>query len=124
MIIINDEKYDDFGVEITWGNFSVTSHGKRRTGISPFISFNIENNRSIALEFTFSDEMFKQMKVNIKTNVKEYISDILYADERGWISAIDDKYECNITRINEKCFRIEFHMQSEKIIIDSIITLL
>ena len=85
-------------------NFSVSHHGKIRKGIAPFITFNIDNDKFVGLEFTFSDEMFKQMKVNIKTNVKEYISDVVYEDVRGWISIINSEYDCDITRIDEKNF--------------------
>ncbi len=69
--------------------------------------------------------MFKQMKVNIKTNVREYISDVLYEDDRGWISLINSEYDCDITRIDEKCFKMNFYINAEEnISIDSKITLL
>ena len=125
MIRINNKEYNDYNVKISWGEFSVSHHGKRKKGISPFITFHIDNDKFIGLEFTFSDKMFKEMKVNIKTNVKEYISDVLYEDVSGWISIINSEYDCNITRIDEKCFRINFYIIAEEnISIDSKITLL
>ena len=69
--------------------------------------------------------MFKQMKVNIKTNVKEYISGVVYEDVRGWISIINSEYDYNISRIDEKCFRIDFYINAEEnISINHKITLL
>ena len=126
MIIINNKKYNEYSIKVSWGEFSVVSHcGKRRKGIAPFISFNIDNNKFVGLEFTFSDEMFKQMKENNKLNIKEYISDVLYEDERGWISIINSDYNCDITRIDEKNCKINFYIQAEEnISIDSKITLL
>ena len=125
MIIINNKKYNEYSIKVSWGEFSVSHCGKRRKGIAPFISFNIDNNKFVGLEFTFSDEMFKQMKENNKLNIKEYISDVLYEDERGWISIINSDYNCDITRIDEKNFKINFYIQAEEnISIDSKITLL
>lgn len=125
MIIINNEEYNDYNIKVSWGEFSVSHCGKRRKGIAPFIAFNIDNDKFVGLEFTFSDEMFKQMKVNSKTNVKEYISDVVYEDVRGWISIINGEYDCDITRIDEKNFKIDFYIKAEEnLYIDAKITLL
>lgn len=125
MIIINNKEYNNYNIEVSWGKFSVSHNKKRRQGISPFITFNIDNDKFVGLEFTFSDEMFKQMKVNIKTNIKEYISDVLYEDDRGWTSIINSAYDCYITRIDDKNFEINFNIKAEEnISIDSTITLL
>lgn len=125
MIIINNKEYDNYTIQVSWGNFSVSYQGKRRTGIAPFISFNIENKLFIGLELTFSNNMIKEMKKNIKTNIKEYISDVLYKDERGWISIINSDYDCAITRIDKKNFKINFYIKAEEnIFIESNITFL
>lgn len=125
MIKINNKKYNNYDISITWGKFTVSSHGKRRTGISPLISFNIENKIVISLELIFSDKMFKEMKENVKTNIKEYISDVLYEDERGLISIINSEYDCDITRIDKESFKIDFYIKAEEnISIDSNVTLL
>lgn len=124
MIIINNKEYTNYNIKVSWGEFSVSHHGKRRKGIAPFITFNIDNDKFVGLEFIFSDEMFKQMKVNIKTNIKEYISDVLYEDKRGWVSIINSAYDCYITRIDDKNFEINFNIKAkENISIDSNITL-
>jgi len=121
MIIINNQEYNNYEIKIDWSNFSVYSNGKRRIGIAPFITFNIENNIFIGLEFTFSKEMFKDLELNKKINVEQYISDIVYEDEEGWISIINQEYNCNITRKDEINFKIEFCI--ENIIINTIIEL-
>ncbi len=115
MIIINENKYSIFDYKVSWGKFHVTNNGKRRDGKAPFITFNIDNNKYIGLEFTFSDDMFKQMKVNVKTNLKEYISDILYDDEKGWISIIDGNYEIYLTGLSEKEFNINFCIKAHDV---------
>ncbi len=34
MIIINNKEYNDYNVEISWGEFSISHYGKRRKGIA------------------------------------------------------------------------------------------
>ncbi len=110
MIKINNIEYNKFETKILWGNFSVSSYGHKRTGIAPFITFNV-NNTFIGLEFTFSKEMFENTAFGIKTDIKEYITDVTFEDEKGWISIIIyGQYDCNIIRINEKKFHIIFHI--------------
>lgn len=109
MIRINNIEYNKFETEISWKNFLVSSYGHKRTGIAPFITFCI-NNMFIGLELTFSKEMFENTVLWIKTDIKEYISDVTFEDEKGWLSINDGQYECNIIRINEKNFHIIFHI--------------
>lgn len=126
MIKINNKKYDNYYTEIAWGTFDINSYDEKRTGNSPFITFNLENNIFIGLELTFPDKGFKKMKMNIKTNINNYVSDITYEDEKGWTSLITKKYDCNITKTSEKNFIIEFYSISDElnINIDTNITLL
>lgn len=115
MIKINNKEYYNYEIKITWGNFDVCSNEKKVLGLAPFIQFNIENNIFIGLEFVFSKEMFENTKLNMVTNIDKYISDITYEDENGWISLILEKYNCNITRMNENIFKIEFCVESKEI---------
>ena len=116
MIKINDKQYNHYQIKITWENFNVSDeNGKKRSGKAPFITFHLENNILIGLEFTFSQVMFLNTKINIKTNIKEYISDIVFENEEGWSSFILEKYHGNITRINEKTFRLDFYVEESKI---------
>ncbi len=70
MIIIDNKEYNKYIIKVSWENFSVSYQGKRRTGIAPFISFDIEDKIFIGLELTFSNNMFKETKKNIKINIK------------------------------------------------------
>ncbi len=116
MIKINNKQYNNCHTEITWGNFNVSNeNGRKRTGEAPFITFHIENGMSIGLEFTFLRVMFLNTKISIETNIKEYISDIIFENDEGWHSLILEKYDCNITRINQKTFHINFHVEESKI---------
>lgn len=109
MILVNDLEYNKFETKILWGNFFVNYSGKKRCGIAPFITFHFDD-IVIGLEFTFSKEMFENTSVGIKTDIKEYISDITFEDKKGWISINDGQYDCSLTRINEKNFNIKFHI--------------
>ena len=55
------------------------------------------------------------IKLNTLTNISEYISDITYEDKNGWLSLIARKYSCNIKRINESIFKLEFCIESKEI---------
>ena len=107
MIKVNGKEYDVKKTDISWGEFTVSCHGKTRKGQAPFISFHLDNNILIGLEFTFSKEMFEESKVNIRVNCDDYLSDITYEDDGGWFSLILEKYNCYITRIDSKTFNVE-----------------
>ena len=113
MIKINTKEYSRYTTKITWGDFEVNSHDKKRTGKSPFITFNIENNIFIGLELTFSKEMFENTKLHKEINIKQYVCDIIYENRNGWISIIDGKYDCNITKIGEREFKMKFFVEAE-----------
>lgn len=59
--------------------------------------------------------MFENTKLNVLANIDEYISDITYENEKGWLSLIIEKHSCNIKRINESIFKIEFCIENEDI---------
>ncbi len=109
MIKINNIEYNKYETNISWGNFFSSSYGHKRTGIAPFITFYV-NNTYIGIEFTFSKEMFENTVFGIKNDIKEYISDVTFEDENGWISINDGQCDCNIIRINAKKFHILFHI--------------
>lgn len=115
MIRINDKEYSNYSTKVTWGNFEVFISGEKSAGIAPFITFNIEDNIFIGLEFVFSKEMFENTQLNSEINVKKYIGDITFEDEKGWISITTGKYDCNITRISETEFKLELFVESEEI---------
>jgi len=109
MIKINDLKYDEYDTKITWGDFWVSHHGIKRTGVAPFITYDT-NDASIGLELTFSKEMFEDAKKGEQIDIKQYITDIIYDDEKGWISISDREFECSLTKITKKRFNINFHV--------------
>ncbi len=127
MIKINRNEYNNYVTKITWGNFEVVSYGKKRIGKAPIIRFNINDNVFIGLELTFSKEMFENMKLDKKINIRQYVSDITYEDENGWLSIIDEEYDCNIIRTAEKKFKINFYAEDKfyelKVFVDTDIEL-
>ncbi len=126
MIKAINKVYNEYTTNVTWGNFSVSSHGKKRIGVAPFITFNIDDKIFIGLEFIFSDKMFQDCKIDTRINITEYLSDICYEDEKGWISITTGEYWLYITRVNSNSFKFEFYVEDGeiKIIIDSIVVLL
>jgi hypothetical protein len=44
MIKINGKYYDIYNVEIDWRSFETTIADKKSSGLSPFITFNIQKN--------------------------------------------------------------------------------
>ena len=115
MIIINNQKYADYTIDISWGNFSVHSNGKQKEGIAPFITFNIDDNIYIGLEFMVAKEMFVSIKLNTIINIENYLSDIIYEDELGWISLITSQYHCQITRIDDKKFNLKLTVNADEV---------
>ncbi len=113
MIQINTKKYHNYSTKVTWEKFEVIHDGQKLKGLAPFISFNIEDVIFIGLELILSQEMIESMKLNSQTNIKSYLTDILYEDSRGWISLITDEYDCTIVRLDERKFKIHFIVTSE-----------
>lgn len=104
MIEINNKQYNKYDIKLTWG-----TAGKRKVDV-PFITFHI-NDVVIGIEFIFSKEMFLNTKMNIKTNIKNYISDIFIKKGNDWESLMSGEYDCNIERISEKTFNFDFYVK-------------
>ena len=51
-----------------------------------------------------------ETSINEKVDITRYLTDITYEDNNGWISIIIGNYTCYITRINEKNFILNFHV--------------
>lgn len=112
MIQINTKKYNNYSTKVTWEKFEVIHDGQKLKGLAPFISFNIEDAIFIGLELILSQEIIESMKLNNQTNIKSYLTDILYEDSRRWISLITDEYDCTIVRLDERKFKIHFIVTS------------
>ena len=112
MIKINNKDYTKYDTKITWSDFYTYFNGEKRTGIAPFIQFNVENKIFVGLEFVYSKEMWEDTKPCIKIDMKQYLTDITYEDEKGWISLIVEKHNCYITKIEENMFKIDLFVES------------
>jgi len=55
----------------------------------------------------------KELKINDKKDISNYISNILYEDEKGFISLILGTYRCFVNRIEHNMFAFEFNCRSE-----------
>lgn len=117
MIIINDKEYTNYDIDISFQDFWHKINGKDTFGIAPFLNFSLTDS-SIGLEFCVSNEKLLESKINIKTNIKKYLSDITYEDRKGWISLVDETYDCYLERINEKVFNLDFFVKSDELNIE------
>ena len=120
MIKINGKEYKNYETKASWGKFEAKVSGRKIDGESPFIMFNIENNIYIGLEFIFSKEMFNKIEINKKINLNKYISDITYEDKKGWISIVTGNYECNVTKISNDCFKLDFLVEPAELDVDEL----
>lgn len=120
MIKLNNKKYDNYKIEVLWDNFEVISNDKKIKGISPFISFNIDNNIIIEIETSISKETLENININEKININQYLTDIIFEEQNVSRSIIDWKYNFEMTKINSNFFKIEFDINNndEKIKID------
>ena len=107
MIKINNNKYNNNKIKITYGNYSITKDGERKNGKSPFICFKC-NNIYIGIETIYDKILLDEMALNTKKDITEYITDITYEDEKGWISLISySNHKCILNKISDKLFKIE-----------------
>ena len=120
MIKLNNKRYDNYKIEVLWDNFEICSNDKKIKGVSPFISFNIDNNIIIEIETSISKETLENININEKINITQYLTDIIFEEQKGSRSIIDWKYNFEMTKINSNFFKIEFDINNndEKIKID------
>ena len=108
MVIINGSSYDTYEVETIFCNFSETNseNGLRITtkSVAPYITFYLPNNATICIETVYSNELLEQLKPNIKMDITEYVSDILYNDgaDKGWHLICDALKSCHITMLDDE----------------------
>lgn len=113
MVIINEKKYDCSKIKVSFGKYNVSNKGKKRYGLSPFISFKC-NNIYFGLETTYDKCWLEELKINDKKDISNYITDITYEDEKGWISLISGTYKCFVKRISSNIFEFEFNVYREE----------
>ena len=128
MIKINDNEYVEYNMKISWIDFERNSNnagivwGKaghnlnaKNDETAPFIEFNINNNILIGLEFSLSSKMLSDFPLNKQNDVSQYLSDITYEDEKGWISLITWDYKCAITKTAKNEYKLQFNILSNEI---------
>ena len=113
MITINNKIYENNKVKVTFGNYSVVQNGKKRNGKSPFISFEC-NGLYIGIELTYDEKWLIELKENDKKDITKFVSDIIYEDQKGFISLILGKYACYLERINDCEYKIELICETEE----------
>ena len=113
MIIINDKNFDKTLKKVTFGEYSITQDGKKRKGSAPFIVFKFDS-IFLGLETNYDKKWLKELKINDKKDISEYISDITYEDEKGWISLITGNYKCFITKTKNNMFFLELSCEAEE----------
>lgn len=114
MIKINDKEYFNYTYNVSWGNFETTNSSGKENGISPFITFNIADNLSIGIETMISSEKLNSIENSEVVNLDKYITDIIYEDENGWVSIVDSKYSCILSRTMGNIFLIKFSVDFEE----------
>lgn len=113
MITINDKNYDNILTKVSFGEYSVTQDDKRRVGEAPFISFEF-NNINLGIETTYDKKWLKELNLDDKKDISEYISDIVYKDEEGFTPLITGTYKCFINKIKNDIFVLELDSEIEE----------
>lgn len=113
MININKKNYENPLIKASFGEYNVNQNGKKRNGKAAFISYKL-GNIYLGLETVYDKNWLKELKINDKKDISNYISDITYEDEKGWISLITGTYKCFVNRIENNIFVFEFNCEFEE----------
>ena len=113
MIKINSIEYSTNN-KITYGHFSTTMDNIKQEGTSPNVYINCSKS-SIMIESIYDISIINTMEYGAKMDITKYISDIIYTDEKGWISLISGKISCELERIDAKTFRIFLSCYEEEL---------
>ena len=107
MIIINNKEYNNTDFNVPFLSYEVTRNGEKKIGKSPSFEFAADDKNFIKIETTYDKEDLKNNEINERIDIKRYVSDIVYVDEKGWASLICGKYSCFITKLDKDSFRVE-----------------
>lgn len=118
MIKINNDVYYDYIINISWHNCEKRCGEELLIGKAPYIEFQILDHIDIGIEFDLYKEMLKSMELNSKICITKYISDILYKKDNGWASLVNQRYDCNIMRLNKNDFQFDLYLQKNDINIE------
>lgn len=111
MIKINNKDYTLEEVECQWGKFTRTYHSITKTGIAPRLFFIVgeeSDSKNLLLELTITDEEFKNMLIGKELDMKDEVTDIGYADDKGWLSLPISDYVFKVTKLDSDKFLIKF----------------
>ena len=112
MIKINNDKYDNYDIKITYGKFNIVKFDEKLSGVSPFIMFNVGDNIFLGIETVIYKDILENIKLKEKKDLTCYLTDITYEDEKGWISFINEKYYFYITKISDFDFKVDFSLET------------
>lgn len=107
MIKYNNKVYNKVLYKVSFGEYLVHQNGKKRIGKSPYITFKFDDFK-LSLELVYDKEWIKELKINDKKEISNYLTDIVYRDNTGWISLICGKYKCYLERINNDDYVLDF----------------
>lgn len=107
MIKLNNKTYNKVLYEVCFGKYQVKQNGKKRTGEAPYITFILDDFK-LGLELVYDKNWIKELKINNKKNISSYLTDIIYKDNKGWISLIYGTYKCFLERIDNENYLLDF----------------
>jgi len=110
MITINNKQYSNYTSKVTFIEYD----WNKTKGISPFISFDIENKIFVGIETRLPKETLENINYNEKLNITEYLTDITYEAEKGWISIITGTYNCFLTKMDNS-YKLELSVESNEL---------
>ena len=116
MIIINGIEYKNFEIKTYNGNYSIKKDGVERKGIAPTIRFICED-ISIDIEMIYDILLIEKLGINETVDVTQYVSDIMYQDEEGWISLINGDFTCSLIKKEKSVIHLQFHYEGDYTII-------
>lgn len=115
MIKIADKRYEKYEIKIKWYKICRVLKGKKIEGFAPFLQFNIEDKIFIGLETSIVKEAYDKIELDVKTDANCFLTDITYEDELGWVSIIDEKHSCYITKKSQDLIKLDFEMYSKEL---------
>lgn len=113
MIVINSEKCCLENVNVSYGRYKVVRRGKSIKGIGLYICFKYDIS-SVGIEMTYDLRDIKILKVNSTIDITDYVSDITFEDENGWLSLILGDFVCLLTKREKDLVNIELKYKGEE----------
>ena len=110
LIIINNNIYKNFDIEVNNIKYKTKNFytGETNIGYSPCFKINICDKIFIQIETMLLERKLENLSIGKNINIKRYITDILYKNERGWETLTEDKYTIFIRKEKEDIFFLDF----------------